>query len=174
MEVEVNNSWSEEMEIQTQQQNQKQKTKTVPQIPTRNKFGVLANLPEASTPRTPQMDKAPRTEPEKQSKCPPIIITQKIQDLKRFHKTLKQYIKGEYTTQYSSTQIKIHTKNMADYQTIIKELRDEEVEFYTYTTKDQLRKKLVIKTAAFVTENDLNKQLSEVTRSVHENEKPKW
>ncbi|KAL3272281.1 hypothetical protein HHI36_022761 [Cryptolaemus montrouzieri] len=81
----------------------------------------------------------------------------------------EKYIKGEYNTQYSSTQIKIHTKNMADYQTLIKELRGEEVEFYTYSTKDQLRKKLVIKTAAFVTEEDLKKQLSEVTQISAEN-----
>ncbi|KAL3272278.1 hypothetical protein HHI36_022758 [Cryptolaemus montrouzieri] len=58
---------------------------------------------------------------------------------------------------------------MADYQTLIKELRGEEFEFYTYSTKDQLRKKLVIKTAAFVTEEDLKKQLSEVTQISAEN-----
>ncbi|KAL3272279.1 hypothetical protein HHI36_022759 [Cryptolaemus montrouzieri] len=77
----------------------------------------------------------------------------------------EKYIKGEYNTQYSSTQIKIHTKNMADYQTLIKELRGEEVEFYIFN-KRPTEEETSHKTAAFVTEEDLKNNYQKSHRLV--------
>ncbi|KAL3271838.1 hypothetical protein HHI36_022308 [Cryptolaemus montrouzieri] len=88
----------EKMEIQ-QESMKSSREEIIPQVLVYNKFGVLTNLQNIQTNQKPETSNNARVV--KQVKCPPIIITQKIEDLKKLHKYLKTHIRGEYYTQYS-------------------------------------------------------------------------
>lgn len=57
--------------------------------------------------------------------------------------------------QYLSNEIKIHTTNLNDFLKVQKDLKDHNVEFFSYMPRDQRKTKIVMKAAPFYTPDEL-------------------
>lgn len=132
-----------------------------------NRYGILAEIddendmivdePSISTPIQPAQMQT------KAIKCPPIIVTQKVDDLHKFHKSIKEQIKGEYLIRYAPNQIKIFTKQIEDMKSITKDLKEANVQFYTHSTKEEQKKKIVLKAANFLSAEDVKTNICSQT-----------
>lgn len=155
-------TWSEEMDCETFIS--PKKTSKAPIVKTyppkiSNSFGVLEtekNTHSKTSSPTPTI-----TSPTNgQKRCPPVIITQKIGSYTQFHQKLKTIIKSRYLIKYTKEDIKITTKEMSDYKALISALKKEDIQYFSHTPSDQVKKKMVLKAACFMTESEIIQEIT--------------
>lgn len=77
------------------------------------------------------------------TKPPPIVIKGKLHSHKLFLSEIKKVTKKEITLKYAKNSVILYTEDKMDHQTILRQLKEEQTEFHTYTTPEE-------KTHAFV------------------------
>lgn len=112
-------------------------------IPTHNRFGILTPSDQA----TQIAEKTPPADQTTAKKMPPIIIKTKIADIQKFNKEVKDLVKVDYQVRYLKNSINITTFCKEDYNTLKEEFAKSGMEFYSFTPKDDLEKKVVVKVA---------------------------
>lgn len=133
------------------------------QVPTSNRFGLLINE-ELPIPCPATMPVAAET---KKEKLPPIVVTQKVNDFKRFNSEIRSII-TDYTIRYLKNTVNVYTFNKSDFTRLINEFRKSNVSHYTYTTKDEKQKKLVMKAAPDMDTEEVKKQIEANNIKVNE------
>lgn len=119
-------------------------------VPTENRFGMLR-----SDENNLEDDK------KKITKMPPIIVTAQIADFQAFHISIHQIAKGKYSIRYFKKSINIYTTTKEDFQNIYSELKQNNVESYTFTPKDEQTNKFVLKAAPGIGVNTIKRKLEE-------------
>ncbi|KAK9880331.1 hypothetical protein WA026_010216 [Henosepilachna vigintioctopunctata] len=137
-------------------------TENLANVPTSNRFGALSDQSEEEMECTTSQ-RNPTAEPEKKNspRLPPIIITQKFSNLSLFHKEMKKILKGQYHVKYSPGEIKLFIKTQNDYNAALESLKVNKIQRYSYAQKGEKSKKIVLKTACFVSEEEIKNQLNE-------------
>ncbi|KAK9877753.1 hypothetical protein WA026_019433 [Henosepilachna vigintioctopunctata] len=97
----------------------------------------------------------------KNEKLPPIIITQKFANLNTFHKEMEKIIKGEYHIKYSPGEIKLCINQRENYNAAVDNSKSNSIQHYTFALKTKKNKKIVLKTACFVPQEDVLRQLTD-------------
>lgn len=119
-----------------------------------NRYGILADLKE----------KEENTIPNKEIKktCLPIIIQGPPGDYQKLVTELKKTItSGNFKIYCTAKQTKIVTFNEKDHHNLREDLTKKNVEFYTYAPTTQRTKKIVVKAAPNMNEEELVKELEE-------------
>lgn len=135
----------------------------IPTTPTTNQYGILSKdstindidmeVPHATVPPI-------TTETRKMRKCPPVIITDSVKSPDKFHKKMKEIMKGKFFIKYYQDEIKINALESNDYKNLVATLKAEKIEFFTYTPKEDSKKKIVVKAACFTTEEEIKTRLA--------------
>lgn len=132
--------------------------------PITNQFGILtkdSNIKDVDMEvPNPTTLTAPTKELKKIKKCPPVIVTDKVKHPNIFHRKMKEIMKEKFVIKYYKDEIKITTNEPNDYRNLISTLKAEQIEFYTYTPKEDTMKKIVVKAACFTTEEEIKSRLS--------------
>lgn len=136
-------------------------------LPLANKYGVLkvyetpSTSMEVENPSTssPSTSSTSAPAPVKVYKPQPIIITSKIDGLENFHQKIKKLCKSKFVAQYNRDTIKLNFETDLDYKTVCDDLTLYEVEYYTYTAQGDRLKKIVMKAAPYLTEDNIKNEL---------------
>lgn len=141
---------------------------TQPNIRTTNKFGILATLTSSEPQQISSQNAQPTTsantqvKPTKVIKPPPIIIKSKISEPRKFHQEIKNMLKDqEFRILYLRDETKIYTQNRDAFNILINQLANNDVQFYTFTLKDEKLFKIVLKAAPFVEVEEIQTVLNE-------------
>lgn len=126
------------------------------QVPVSNRFGLLINeeLPVTKPAGNPSVSQP------KKEKMPPIIVTHKIQNFKQFNAEVKSII-SDYSIRYLKNSVNIYTSNKGDFTKLINEFRNSKVGHYTFSTKDEKQKKIVMKAAPDMDIEEVKKTMTE-------------
>lgn len=131
-------------------------------IPTENRFGLLTTpdlpIPEPST--TSKNDNSPNQQSTVPIRLPPIIVTSKILDFAKFNREIRNLVADRYTIRYLNKSINIYAETKQDFYNIQKELKKDNVEYHSFTPKDEREQKFIVK-AAPTTDPDLIKTIAE-------------
>lgn len=71
------------------------------------------------------------------TKPPPIVIKGKLHSHKLFLSEIKKVTKKEITLKYAKNSVILYTEDKMDHQTILRQLKEEQTEFHTYTTPEE-------------------------------------
>ncbi|XP_059609652.1 uncharacterized protein LOC132257006 [Phlebotomus argentipes] len=82
--------------------------------------------------------------PKKAPRMPPIVVKSKIADTKSFYANLKKQVENIHFRTFNTTK-QIFTYTSEDFAKIIEWLKSNTMDYYTYTLKAELCKKLVLK-----------------------------
>ncbi|XP_051168053.1 uncharacterized protein LOC127285889 [Leptopilina boulardi] len=115
-------------------------------IPTYNRFEVLDD--DASSISSIEIDEEDSfsTAVTKKFKIPPLVITSKIENYMQFIKTILNVCQDKKTRiDYNPKKLKVFTTSIEDYGELLKLLKNENMEFYTYAPKNSRPKHIVAK-----------------------------
>lgn len=133
-------------------------------IPTYNRFGVLDiedsmefdNNEEPAT--NPPSTSLPSTNTK--SKMPVIIVTHKIARISSFHTTIKNLCQSEYSIRYLKDSINIYTSSKQDFENVKTELKSDNIEYFSYTPREERTKKIILKAAPFLKPEEIKQSLN--------------
>lgn len=103
-----------------------------------------------------------KTKPKGSNKPPPIVIKGKLHCHKTFLAEIKKITKKNITLKYAKNSVILYPDDADDYKTLLRQLKQEDTEFHTYTTAEE-------KTHAFVLrglDGDISEE--EIKHDLHE------
>lgn len=125
-------------------------------IKTQNRFGVLD---EESLDMDIQSVQEPSTKgktiTQTKKRPPPIVVVSKFENLCQLHQEVKKIVGDNYNIQYSYGKIKIMLETAEQHYNLRKHLHEEDVQFHTYTSKENRTSKIVLKIAPFIGEEEI-------------------
>lgn len=125
---------------------------------TTNSFGVFTNQEEMET-ETQIIPATTNSNTNTNKKISPVVVTQRINSYTEFHNKLKIILKNHFYIRYNKSEIKITPTTEADKNKLIQELQLFKMEYYTFTPRDQRRKKIVVKAASFMSEQEVKDEI---------------
>lgn len=142
----------------------KEQEKVEYNVPTYNKWGALIEIGDEEV-ATPEMDiendSTENKENPKKGRQPPIVITMPIADISACNRKLKELLgEEEYLINYSKRQTKVITFNKTAYTKVINELKNDKADFYTYRSREEKQKKIVLKAAPNMKTDDIKECLN--------------
>lgn len=121
-------------------------------IPVSNRYGVLQQ----------QHDTITDTETSETTKPPPIKILQKINSFTHLTNSIRNVINSNnYRVKYTANATIVYLTNLDDYHKLVRDLKEKEVEFFTYTPKNEREVKAVIRAAPFISSEDIKNNLQD-------------
>ncbi|XP_045482152.1 uncharacterized protein LOC123686186 [Harmonia axyridis] len=154
--------WTEEsQEFQSPKRTCKhpnQLTQDPSNIATTNRFGIL-NVEAMETDTSALPDVAPENG-KKMKICLPIIVISKIEDCRKFHNMLKKIVTNDnFTIRYYADETKIFINNHVDYTNLRKSFKVDDIKFYSFSPKEEKKKKIVVKAASFTSEEEIKERI---------------
>lgn len=139
-------------------------------IPLENRYSLLANRDEEINIQGNNIEETIKNK----NKIPPIIYKNPINNYEAFITYLKEDCDSEVTTKCYNKQIKIQTSSTQDYEKLINNFKNDNINYHTYTMKETTEFKAVLKglPASIKTDticNDITKHKITTTKIVKMN-----
>lgn len=140
VEKKVNN---EESDVNEETEENENMTSINYNIPLQNRYAALADKEQPSCSNAQETQGEERPTPT--TKIPPIMYKNPIKNYSAFMTLLKEDCESEVTTKCYNNQIKIQTTTIKDYEKLLKNFKNDGVNYYTYTIKTDILFKVVLK-----------------------------
>ncbi|KAK9872738.1 hypothetical protein WA026_019519 [Henosepilachna vigintioctopunctata] len=77
---------------------------------------------------------------------------------------MKTLIKGEYWIEYNPKEIRLYCREIEDHTNVQEEFKRNQVEYFTYSLRGQKTEKVVMKTACFITAEEVKSELCKISK----------
>lgn len=137
----------------------------------KNRFGIFQKQTTNEADEVEmESDPTPNINENKKVWIPPITITDKINDYMQFNKEITNILghRNFYTKFNNNMTAKLYLKTMEDHKRIINDFKKENTQFYTQTKHEDKVKKIVLKAAPGMDEDDVKEELESMNYRIKE------